>query len=62
MVDTILYERLGLNAKASSDDINSAFKKLAREYHPDKAPAEKKDEYTKKFKDIIKAKEVLMDK
>jgi len=62
MVDTILYERLGLNAKASSDDINSAFKKLAREYHPDKAPAEKKDEYTKKFQDILQAKEVLMDK
>jgi len=43
----------------SSDDIKKAFRKLARKYHPDVNPGDKKAE--EKFKEINEAYEVLSD-
>jgi molecular chaperone DnaJ len=58
------YEVLGVDRKASEDEIKSAYRKLAIKYHPDrqagKTDAEKK-EAEDKFKEAAEAYEVLHD-
>ena len=53
------YEVLGLPRGASEEDIRKAFRKLARQYHPDVAKDKKAAE--EKFKEINEANEVLSD-
>ena len=53
------YETLGVSKTASDDEIRSAFRKLARKYHPDVAKDKKTAE--EKFKEINEAYEVLSD-
>ena len=53
------YEVLGVPRSASDTDIKKAFRKLAREYHPDVAKNKKQAE--EKFKEINEAYEVLGD-
>src|SRR5215216_4287266 len=53
------YEVLGVPRGASEDDIKKAFRKLARQYHPDVAKDKKTAEA--KFKEINEAHEVLSD-
>src|SRR5882762_3477107 len=53
------YETLGVPKTASEDEIRSAFRKLARKYHPDTAQDKKSAE--EKFKEINEAFEVLSD-
>ena len=53
------YEILGVLRGASDADIKKAFRKLAREYHPDVAKNKKQAE--EKFKEINEAYEVLND-
>lgn len=53
------YEVLGVDRNASEADIKKAFRKLARQYHPDVNPGDKKAEA--KFKEINEAYEVLSD-
>src|SRR5207248_11625411 len=53
------YETLGVSKSASDDEIRSAFRKLARKYHPDVAKDKKAAE--EKFKEINEAYEVLGD-
>jgi curved DNA-binding protein len=53
------YESLGVPRGASEADIKKAFRKLAREFHPDVAKDKKKAE--EKFKEINEAYEVLSD-
>ena len=53
------YETLGVSKTASEDEIRSAFRKLARKYHPDVAKDKKVAE--EKFKEINEAYEVLSD-
>src|ERR1700750_3057377 len=53
------YETLGVPKTASEDEIRSAFRKLARKYHPDVAKDKKAAE--EKFKEINEAYEVLSD-
>lgn len=53
------YKTLGVPKDASQDDIRKAFRKLAREYHPD--VAKNKASAEEKFKDINEAYEVLGD-
>ena len=54
-----LLETLGVSKTASEDEIKSAFRKLARKYHPDVAKDKKEAE--EKFKQINEAYEVLSD-
>jgi len=53
------YETLGVSKTASDEEIRSAFRKLARKYHPDVAKDKKTAE--EKFKEINEAYEVLSD-
>jgi len=53
------YKILGVARGASTDDIKKAFRKLARKYHPDVNPGDKKAE--ERFKEINEAYEVLSD-
>ena len=53
------YETLGVPKTATEDEIRSAFRKLARKYHPDVAKDKKAAE--EKFKEINEAYEVLGD-
>jgi len=53
------YQILGVARTASSDEIKSAFRQLARKYHPDVAKDKKEGET--KFKEINEAYEVLGD-
>jgi curved DNA-binding protein len=53
------YQTLGVARAASEADIKKAFRKLAREFHPDVAKDKKKAE--EKFKEINEAYEVLGD-
>src|SRR6476661_6109734 len=53
------YEVLKVSRKASDAEIKKAFRKLAREYHPDVARNKKQAE--EKFKEINEAYEVLGD-
>ena len=52
------YEILGIPRDASTEDIKSAFRKLARQYHPDVSKEENAEE---KFKEINEAYGVLSD-
>ena len=53
------YKILGVDKKADEKEIKSAFRKLARKYHPD---VNKSKDASDKFKDINEAYEVLSDK
>lgn len=53
------YETLGVPKTAGADEIRKAFRKLAREHHPDVAKDKKRAE--EKFKEINEAYEVLSD-
>lgn len=54
------YETLGVNDTATSEEIKTAYRKLATEHHPDKH-SENKDAAEKKFKEINSAYQVLKD-
>lgn len=53
------YETLGVPRTASQAEIKKAFRKLAREHHPDKKPGDKAAE--RRFKDVNEANAVLSD-
>jgi curved DNA-binding protein len=53
------YKVLGLDKKATAEQIKTAYRKLARKYHPDLNPND--TEANKKFQQINEAHEVLSD-
>lgn len=53
------YKVLGIDKKASEEEIKTAYRKLARKHHPDLNPNDK--EANKKFQQINEANEVLSD-
>jgi molecular chaperone DnaJ len=53
------YKTLGVDKKATPDEIKKAYRKLARQYHPDRNPGNKDAEA--RFKEISQAHDVLGD-
>ncbi len=51
------YQVLGLNKGATLDEVKSTYRKLAKQYHPDKNPGDKQSE--EKFKEINEAYEAI---
>ena len=56
-----LYELLEVSENASNEVIEKAYKVLAKKYHPDLQPADKRKEAEEKMKQINEAYETLMD-
>ncbi|MEO0004404.1 MAG: molecular chaperone DnaJ [candidate division WOR-3 bacterium] len=54
------YEVLGVSRNATQEEIKSAYRRLAKEYHPDRNPENRK-EAEEKFKELSEAYEVLAD-
>jgi DnaJ-class molecular chaperone len=54
-----LYQELGVNRTASADEVRRAFRKLAKELHPDRNPGDKKAE--ERFKKLSAAFDILGD-
>src|SRR3954454_7974736 len=53
------YKTLGVDKKASADEIKKAYRKLVRQYHPDRNPGDPKAE--ERFKEVQHAYDVLGD-
>jgi molecular chaperone DnaJ len=53
------YKTLGVDKRASAEEIKKAYRKLARQYHPDRNPGDKDSEA--RFKEISQAHDVLGD-
>ncbi len=58
-LDSDFYAELGVAERATDVDIKKAYKKLARELHPDRNPGDKAAE--ERFKKVSRAKEVIGD-
>src|SRR5262245_503013 len=54
------YEVLGVARDASEEDVKKAYRKLARQHHPDRNPGDKAAEA--RFKEVQEAYDVLGDK
>ena len=61
MADKDYYEILGVDKKATNDELKSAYRKLAKKYHPDIAPEDKKEEYEEIMKRLNEILEILKD-
>ncbi len=57
--DRNYYDVLGVKKTATQDEVKKAYRKLARQYHPDANPNDPKAE--EKFKEVSSAYEVLSD-
>src|SRR5947209_5373017 len=54
------YDTLGVKRNATEDEIKKAYRKLARQFHPDRNPGDKQAEG--RFKEVQAAYDVLSDK
>jgi DnaJ-class molecular chaperone len=54
------YDVLGVKREASAEEIKKAYRKLAREFHPDRNPGDKQAE--SRFKEVQEAYDILSDK
>jgi molecular chaperone DnaJ len=59
MADRDLYSVLGVGRKATAEEIKKAYRKLARQYHPDRNPGDEQAE--ERFKEVQAAYDTLSD-
>lgn len=55
------YDFLGIGTNESFSEIKRAYRQLARKYHPDASPADRVEEYTRRFIQVQEAYETLSD-
>lgn len=55
------YDLLGVSKTANKDEIRKAYLKKAKILHPDMQPAEKQEEATAKFRELLEAYQTLSD-
>src|SRR5438309_283284 len=53
------YEVLGVSKSATAEEINKAYRKLSKKYHPDRNPGDK--EADAKYKEVQSAHDILGD-
>src|SRR3954462_14752272 len=53
------YEVLGVSKSATAEEINKAYRKLSKKYHPDRNPGDKEAEA--KYKEVQSAHDILGD-
>ncbi|XP_065873247.1 chaperone protein dnaJ 20, chloroplastic-like [Euphorbia lathyris] len=59
--ESTLYELLGISESGTLSEIKNAYRQLATKYHPDVSPADRTEEYTKRFLQVQEAYETLSD-
>jgi len=59
--DNDYYSLLGVSREATESEIRERFRSLAREAHPDRAPAQRRTEAEAKFQELAQAANVLTD-
>lgn len=55
------YEVLGVSLGSSPTELKDAYRSMVKQYHPDRAPPEKVEEYRKKFMEVHRAYNMLKD-
>jgi len=58
---TTLYDVLEISDMVTDDEVKAAFRRIAKEVHPDQAPPDQVVAYQEKFKEVHKAYSVLKD-
>jgi curved DNA-binding protein CbpA len=62
MAKTTLYDVLGVSSDATEEEIRLAFRRLTREYHPDRFQGEERQRAERRFQEITEAFNVLSRK
>eukprot|EP00250_Pteridium_aquilinum_P016938 c23377_g1_i1 orf=403-921(+) len=55
------YNVLGVSQRSSADEVKHAYRQMVKQYHPDRAPPDKADEYRDKFMEVRRAYTILKD-
>lgn len=61
VVDTQLYDLLGVSPEAGSSEIKKAYHNLVRREHPDKKPESEREEAAQRFREIQEAYDILRE-
>lgn len=61
IIDCFNFLELPFDKSITIQDVTNAYKNLAKKYHPDKNPPEKKDEFEEKFKKLTRSRDKAIE-